>query len=465
MPRLAHRPRVSRKVRSVALGVVLGLTTAAGTIALAGASGEAVANAFVPITPCRLMDTRPNGTVGPRNTPIGPNETYSAQVIGLNGQCDIPATATAIVVNVTGIAPTARTFVTIFPSDATRPNASNLNFVAGQAPTPNLVTVSVSATGAISIFNSAGTVHLLADIAGYYQPVAPGPPGPAGNPNRASTQQIAMLQWGNLTFPTGADPYDIAYDGSSIWITNRSANTVSKLDPLTGERTAFPTGAGPRGIAFDGTYVWVANYAADTVSRFVPATGGRTDFPTGDGPEALAWDGFSLWISNTLADTVWSMDPASGLAAEYAAGDAPAGIAFDGQVIWVANTAADTVTRIEPSTGSTSSIPVGDSPYGVAFDGTFIWVTNEGSDTLTRVDRFSLTTTDFGAVNGPRGIAVAGTELWVGNTQRNFLSRYDAAGARTDLEILDAVGEMAYDGRSLWVLTASQNSVMRMVLP
>jgi len=452
-------------VRSLTLGVVLGLITGAGTLAIVGAGEAGVANAFLPITPCRLLDTRLSTTVGPRNTPLGAAETYTVQVTGANGQCNIPASATAIVVNVTGVSPTARTFVTLFPADASRPTASNLNFVAGQGPTPNLVTVSLSAIGAMKLYNHAGTVQLVGDIAGYYQPVGPGPAGPAGNPNRASNQQIAMLQWGNQVFDTGAAPYAVAYDGTSIWITNRTANTVSRVDPLSGARTDFATGSGPRGVAYDGTYVWVANHASNTLSRFVPATGARTDFPTGAGPEAIAWDGNTLWVTNSASNTVWSMDPVSGLAVEFATGASPAGVAFDGQNIWVVNAGSDNVTRIVPSAGTSSTIAVGDQPFGIAFDGVYMWVTNFGSDTVTRIDTFTFVTNDFATGRGPAGIAVAGTSLWIGNNLRNTLTSFDAAGNRTFVELAGVVGQIAYDGRSLWVLAPDDDKVTRVVLP
>lgn len=139
---------------------------------------------FVPITPCRLADTRPApSTVGTRATPIGENETVAFTVRGQNGQCNIPASATGIAANVTAVNPTAAGFVTLFPADApTRPLASNLNLLPGGAPTPNQVTVKLSATGVVNAFNRFGSVDLIVDIVGYYTPAAgyPGatiPPG------------------------------------------------------------------------------------------------------------------------------------------------------------------------------------------------------------------------------------------------------------------------------------------------
>ena len=124
---------------------------------------------FVPIAPCRLADTRPlPDNVGPRNTPIGANETYVVQVTGTNGNCTIPAAATAVAMNVTAVAPTAGSYMTLFPSDVTRPIASNLNYQSGSPATPNKVDVKLSADGKIGVYNLTGTVHFVADIVGYY---------------------------------------------------------------------------------------------------------------------------------------------------------------------------------------------------------------------------------------------------------------------------------------------------------
>ena len=51
---------------------------------------------------------------------------------------------------------------------AARPNASDLNFVAGQT-VPNLVVVKVGAGGQISFTNAAGSTDLIGDVVGYFQ--------------------------------------------------------------------------------------------------------------------------------------------------------------------------------------------------------------------------------------------------------------------------------------------------------
>ena len=121
------------------------------------------------------MDTRPGAiNVGPRATPIPGGQTYAPLVWGTNGKCTIPSSATAVSMNVTFVNPTVAGFVTVYPPDKTNPGTSSLNFVAGQAPAPNAVTSPLSADGKIGFFTNAGTVDLIADIVGYYEPPASG---------------------------------------------------------------------------------------------------------------------------------------------------------------------------------------------------------------------------------------------------------------------------------------------------
>ncbi|HVK22803.1 MAG TPA: IPT/TIG domain-containing protein, partial [Actinokineospora sp.] len=119
---------------------------------------------FRALTPTRVLDTR-DGTGG-RLGPLG-----GGQMLDLDLSAKVPADATAVVLNVTGTESTAATYVTAWPAAEPKPLASNVNLVAGQTA-PNLVTVAVSAAK-VKLFNNNGSVHLIADLAGYYGPTAP----------------------------------------------------------------------------------------------------------------------------------------------------------------------------------------------------------------------------------------------------------------------------------------------------
>ncbi len=161
------------RTRWAAIGAAIAVSIGGGGLVITHAavsSGER--DAFVPIAPCRVFDTRSGPTnVGPRSTPIGAGETYTQQITGANGNCTtpIPADATAVAMNVTVVDGTSAGFLTIWPSDVTpRPTVSSLNWTPGAPPTPNKVDTKLSPTGQINLFNSAGTVNVLADIVGYY---------------------------------------------------------------------------------------------------------------------------------------------------------------------------------------------------------------------------------------------------------------------------------------------------------
>jgi hypothetical protein len=163
--------------RWTALGAAIAVAVGAGGMFVASAdSGTATgASSFVPITPCRLMDTRGGSTVGTRAVPLAQQEAAVVDVTGTHGDCTIPSTAVAVSANVTVADGTAASFLTVWPSDAPRPNASTNNWVADQPPTPNKVDAKLSAEGRLAVFNSTGTVNVIIDIVGYYEPVAAAP--------------------------------------------------------------------------------------------------------------------------------------------------------------------------------------------------------------------------------------------------------------------------------------------------
>jgi hypothetical protein len=155
--------------RWAAIGAAVAVCLGAGGIGISQAttsSGEMPI--YQPIEPCRLADTRPDFLVGTRATPIAADEAYTLSGWGTVGQCTLPNGSTALSLNVTAVDATQGTFLTLYPADATRPNASHLNPAPGQPPTPNAVNVDLDTSGEFKIFNKAGTVHVIIDVVGYY---------------------------------------------------------------------------------------------------------------------------------------------------------------------------------------------------------------------------------------------------------------------------------------------------------
>ena len=137
-----------------------------GTSASTAAVGESFigdGGTYHALTPARILDTR-NGIGGFPVHRVSANTAIALQVTGRGG---VPANGvSAVVMNVTVTDPTGAGFVTAYPTGSTRPNASNLNFVAGLT-VPNLVEVALSGSGQVSLFVGGASADLVADVEGW----------------------------------------------------------------------------------------------------------------------------------------------------------------------------------------------------------------------------------------------------------------------------------------------------------
>jgi hypothetical protein len=189
---VAHRDVPNLVVSRVGSGGKVCLKASADTNLIVDVSGFFPAGAsFQPSdSPRRILDTRsgPGGAL----PPIAADSTVTLPVGGLWG---VPADAEAVVMNVTAAATRAYGYVTVFPCDRPRPDASNLNFVAGQ-DVPGLVIARLAADGSVCLY-TAGATHLIADVTGYF------PAGsdylPADNPTRVLDTRIGLGASGPVT--------------------------------------------------------------------------------------------------------------------------------------------------------------------------------------------------------------------------------------------------------------------------
>jgi Divergent InlB B-repeat domain len=124
---------------------------------------------FVPVTPCRIMDTRPQsgftGAFGPPSFAAS-----STRVIPIpTGACGIPSTAKAYSLNITAV-PSEPTlaFLTAYPAGQSLPNVSTLNSPNGLIAS-NAAIVPAGTSGSISIMVTNAT-DVIIDINGYFAP-------------------------------------------------------------------------------------------------------------------------------------------------------------------------------------------------------------------------------------------------------------------------------------------------------
>jgi hypothetical protein len=181
---------------------------------LSGWFSSSAPGRFQARAPTRVLDTRLGA-----GAPPGRLAANAAMTLALP---DVPAGARAAVLNVTVTQPAAGGFVTVWPAPANgspcttagAPNASNLNFVAGQT-VANLATVGVSTDGRLCLATSAST-HIITDLSGWYASagaalVAQRPErvfdtrlGTGGVPGALAADAVVAMHLGNLPAFAGA---------------------------------------------------------------------------------------------------------------------------------------------------------------------------------------------------------------------------------------------------------------------
>lgn len=117
---------------------------------------------FHGVTPFRALDSRT--PTGGWSAPLGQDASRDLQIAGVGA---VPAGATAVVMNVTVTGGTKASYLTVYPSGDPKPLAANLLFAPGQT-VPNLAVAKIGLAGKVAFYNQLGSVHIVADVVGYY---------------------------------------------------------------------------------------------------------------------------------------------------------------------------------------------------------------------------------------------------------------------------------------------------------
>jgi hypothetical protein len=204
---------------------------------------------FVPITPCRLADTR--NAASPFGGPAMAGGSSRDFAITASA-CGVPGTAEAYFLNVAVVPAGPLGFLTAWPSGQPRPTVSTLNSLDGRVRSSGAI-IPAGAAGAISIFASNPT-HVILDIAGYFVP--------AGDPTAlayypllpcriADTRTVSGALGGPSLQPAQSRTFPIAQASAcNIPASARAYSLNMTLVPNSpvGYLTAWPTGA-PRPFA------------------------------------------------------------------------------------------------------------------------------------------------------------------------------------------------------------------------
>jgi hypothetical protein len=210
-------------------------------------TSEGSSGLYNAMSPTRVLGTLAIGQA------VGANSVTPVQVAG--GSTGVPATATAVVVNVTAAWATLPSFLTVYPYNTTKPLASNLNF-GTQAPLQaiaNRVTVGVDpTTGDIDVYNLQGTVNVDVDLDGYYTGTGgTGSQFYAITPQRLTDTRIA--ENGTPIAASTSETFALNTTASGIPTTAAAvaANFTVVPGAAPGYLTVYPTSAATNPVASD----------------------------------------------------------------------------------------------------------------------------------------------------------------------------------------------------------------------
>jgi hypothetical protein len=128
----------------------------------AGGISAMAAMPFQPVTPCRVYDSR-------TTAPAGLLTGGSSRTIAMDTVCGLPPGAAAYSIHITafGSAPsTSYGFITAYPTGASLPTVSTMNFLGGTQTSSAAVVPSGSGWD-INVFTTT-TTHFVIDVNGYY---------------------------------------------------------------------------------------------------------------------------------------------------------------------------------------------------------------------------------------------------------------------------------------------------------
>jgi uncharacterized repeat protein (TIGR01451 family) len=259
---------------------------------------EGQALRFVPITPCRIADTRnATGAFGGPAISTGTSRDFTIP----NSACGVPSTAQAYSLNV-AVVPSGRLgYLTLWPTGQTRPLASTLNSLDGRIKS-NAAIVPAGTGGAVSVFASDAT-NVILDINGYFvlatdpsalafYPVTPcriadtrTATAPLGGPSLGGgTSRTFPILSSTCSLPATAQAYSLnfaAVPGGhplgylTAWPTGQTRPVVASLNAPTG------TVAANAAIVKAGTNGAIDIFASDATNLVIDINGYFAPMSTG----------------------------------------------------------------------------------------------------------------------------------------------------------------------------------------
>lgn len=173
--------------------------------------------------------------------------------------------------------------------------------------------------------------------------------------------------------------------------------------------------AGPYGLAFDGTDLWISVTSNQTIYRVGTSDGAvlQSFAAPGGNTHGLAWDGANLWNFDDGTDFLYKLNPADGtVVTSFAGPNWTRGLTFDGT--YLRSVTEGSIHRLSPTGGTIVSSISSPGDHGLTWDGADLWVSDWGTRTIYRFDSgYGTVKQEFATPStGPYGLAWGGNHLW-----------------------------------------------------
>lgn len=202
---------------------------------------ETTGLSYYPITPCRIVETRPDYAPPDIGQLFGP----PALVAGVTrsfpfpqGRCNIPVTAQAYHVNITVVPSGALVYLVAYPTGSSLPNTSTLNSWDGRILANGAIVPAGIGSG-VNVYSTNPT-HLIVDVAGYFAP---------SNGSGLMFNTIVPCRTANISVQPTTDAF-VPMAGT-CWISGTAAAYAANVTAAVSEPLAYIS-AWPSGAAWPG---------------------------------------------------------------------------------------------------------------------------------------------------------------------------------------------------------------------
>ncbi|MDN3523628.1 Vgb family protein [Halomonas ramblicola] len=175
-------------------------------------------------------------------------------------------------------------------------------------------------------------------------------------------------------FPGVDAVHGVSYDGRRVWLA--TGDTLTALDPASGETLRSLDVAAHAGTAFDGEHLF--QITEDRIQKLDPQTGrvlASIPAPPGGGNSGLAWAEGSLWVGQYRDRRIQQVDPQTGAVLRtIEATRFVTGVTWVDGELWHGTWEEDAsdLRRIDPRTGEVLAcleMPAGMGVSGLESDG------------------------------------------------------------------------------------------------